>query len=84
MREYSANIGDALQYKIRVFAQQRSKQEKERTVNFQNHVKEKLAKMRKEAKKNEKNGFSNSAKTNPEPQFRTYDFLSTTNNCTIG
>ena len=40
--------------------------------------------MRKEAKKQEKHGFSNSAKTNPEPQFRTYDFLSTTNNCTIG
>ena len=35
MREYSANIHDALVYKIKVFAMQRSNQERERAQRFQ-------------------------------------------------
>lgn len=34
MREYSANIGDALNYKVRLFAIEKSKREKLRAENF--------------------------------------------------
>ena len=44
MREYSENIGDALVYKIRVFAMQRSKQERERALRHHQLMKDNMAK----------------------------------------
>ena len=47
MREYSANIGDALVYKIRVFAMERSKQEHERARKHATIMAQRVAKKNK-------------------------------------
>ena len=38
MREYSANVNDALMYKIRVYAHERSLRERERAKRFKQQV----------------------------------------------
>ena len=43
MREYSANIADALNYKIRLFAMERAKTEKERSKRFNDQQRRMLA-----------------------------------------
>ena len=69
MREYSANINDALTYKMRVFAMKKSKMERERAKRFQQAIRKQ---MRRDA------NFS----LEQQNQLTT-DFLNTTKPCTI-
>ena len=82
MREYSANIGDALSYKIRVFAIARAKQERERTRQFQLQVARQVEQQKRAARKP---GFVASQMVHrPEDTKQMMqDFMSTTNDCTI-
>ena len=82
MREYSANIGDALSYKIRVFAIARAKQERERAKQFQSSVARQMALQKKAARK--PGAVSGLVEYKPEVTKELMkDFMSTTNPCTI-
>jgi len=75
MREYSANIGDALGYKIRVFAVKRSKMEMERAKRFNHQANRKLKKQQQLIK---------TGKLAPDtPLNPPVDFMSTTNATTM-
>lgn len=72
MKEYSANISDALRHKIKAFALNQSKMEQQRTRSFQ----EEAAKAVLKAKRNQ-------TLSQARRKELMTDALRTTNNCTL-